>query len=107
MAWDFETEPEYQKKLDWADEFVREEVEPLDLLWGHEQYAPLDETRRKVVEPLKEEVRRQELWATHLGPELGGQGYGRLKRAVLTAIRGCSRRAPISYGCQPPDPGTA
>ena len=31
MAWDFETDPEYQKKLDWVDEFVREEVEPLDL----------------------------------------------------------------------------
>ena len=31
MAWDFETDPEYQEKLDWADEFVREEVEPLDL----------------------------------------------------------------------------
>jgi hypothetical protein len=25
MAWDFETDPEYQKVLDWADEFVREE----------------------------------------------------------------------------------
>ncbi len=22
MAWDFETDPEYQKLLDWADEFV-------------------------------------------------------------------------------------
>ena len=31
MAWDFETDPEYQEKLDWADQFVREEVEPLDL----------------------------------------------------------------------------
>ena len=31
MAWDFETDPEYQEKLDWADAFVREEVEPLDL----------------------------------------------------------------------------
>ena len=30
---DFETEPEFQAKLDWADPFVREEVEPLDLLW--------------------------------------------------------------------------
>ena len=30
MAWDFETDPEYQEKLDWANEFVREEVEPLD-----------------------------------------------------------------------------
>ena len=30
MAWDFETEPEYQAKLDWADASVRKEVEPLD-----------------------------------------------------------------------------
>src|ERR1700728_4764422 len=27
MAWDFETDPDYQKKLDWADQFVRDEVE--------------------------------------------------------------------------------
>ena len=33
MAWDFETEPEFQEKLDWVDAFVREEVEPLDLVW--------------------------------------------------------------------------
>ena len=33
MAWDFTTEPEFQKKLDWADQFVRENVEPLDLLY--------------------------------------------------------------------------
>ena len=25
--WDFETDPEYQKVLDWADEFVRDEYE--------------------------------------------------------------------------------
>ena len=34
MAWDFETDPEFQAKLDWADTFVSEEVEPLDLVWG-------------------------------------------------------------------------
>ena len=48
MAWDFETEPEFQAKLDWADEFVREEVEPLDLIWPGLEFTPLDETRRKV-----------------------------------------------------------
>jgi acyl-CoA dehydrogenase len=31
--WHFSTEPEFQKKLDWMDAFVREEVEPLDLLF--------------------------------------------------------------------------
>ena len=34
MAWDFTTEPEFQEKLDWMDGFVRDEVEPLDLVWG-------------------------------------------------------------------------
>jgi hypothetical protein len=27
MAWDFETDPEYQQKLDWARAFAREEAE--------------------------------------------------------------------------------
>ncbi|NKQ51527.1 acyl-CoA dehydrogenase [Amycolatopsis sp. K13G38] len=107
MAWDFETEPEYQEKLDWADEFVREEVEPLDLLWPHEQFAPLDETRRKIVEPLKNEVRRKGLWATHLGPDLGGQGHGQLELALLNEILGRSSWAPIVFGCQAPDTGNA
>jgi acyl-CoA dehydrogenase len=107
MAWDFETEPEFQRKLDWANEFVREEVEPLDLVWGHEQFVPLNETRRKVVDPLKQEVRRQELWATHLAPELGGQGYGQLKLALLNEILGRSQWAPIVFGCQAPDTGNA
>src|ERR687892_571047 len=107
MAWDFETEPEFQRKLDWASEFVREEVEPLDQLWPHEVFVPLDETRRKIVDPLKEEVRRQELWATHLGPELGGQGYGQLKLALLNEILGRSQWAPVVFGCQAPDTGNA
>ncbi len=33
MAWDFSTEPEFEKKLDWVREFVREEVEPLEVLF--------------------------------------------------------------------------
>ena len=41
---------------------------------------------RKIIDPLKEEVRRQGLWATHLGAELGGQGYGQLKLALLNEI---------------------
>lgn len=107
MAWDFETDPDYQELLDWADEFVRDEVEPLDLVWPHLQFTPLDETRRKVVDPLKEQVRRKGLWATHLGPELGGQGYGQLKLALLNEILGRSSWAPIVFGCQAPDTGNA
>jgi acyl-CoA dehydrogenase len=107
MAWDFETDPEFQAKLDWADAFVREEVEPLDLVWEHEQFEPLDGPRRAVVDPLKQRVREQGLWATHLGPDLGGQGYGQLKLALLNEILGRSRWAPIVFGCQAPDTGNA
>jgi acyl-CoA dehydrogenase len=107
MAWDFETEPEFQRKLDWVDQFVREEVEPLDLLWPGLEYTPLDDTRRRVVDPLKDEVRRERLWATHLGPDLGGQGYGQLKLALLNEILGRSLWAPIIFGCQAPDTGNA
>ena len=105
--WDFETDPEFQELLDWADEFVRAEVEPLDLIWPHLQFTPLTETRRKVVDPLKEQVRQKCLWATHLGPDLGGQGYGQLKLALLNEILGRSQWAPVIFGCQAPDTGNA
>lgn len=107
MAWDFETDPQFQELLDWADDFVRAEVEPLDLIWPHLQFTPLDDTRRAVIDPLKEQVRRKGLWATHLGPDLGGQGYGQLKLALLNEILGRSQWAPIIFGCQAPDTGNA
>jgi acyl-CoA dehydrogenase len=47
MAWDFETDPEYQAQLDWADEFVREEVEPLDLVRSGQQFIPPDARLRR------------------------------------------------------------
>jgi acyl-CoA dehydrogenase len=107
MAWDFETDPEFQAKLDWADEFVREEVEPLDMLWADRVFTPLDDKLRKIVDPLKQEVRRQKLWGTHLGPELGGEGYGQLRLALLNEILGRSMWAPVVFGCQAPDTGNA
>jgi acyl-CoA dehydrogenase len=107
MSWDFETDPEFQAKLDWVDTFVREEVEPLDQIWPGLEFTPLDATRRKVIDPLKDEVRRRSLWATHIGPELGGQGYGQLKLALLNEVLGRSSWAPIVFGCQAPDTGNA
>jgi acyl-CoA dehydrogenase len=107
MAWDFETEPEYQELLDWADEFVREEVEPLDFAFPHLQFTPLDGPRREIVNGLKQQVRDKGLWATHLGPELGGQGHGQLKLALLNEILGRSLWASVVFGCQAPDTGNA
>jgi acyl-CoA dehydrogenase len=107
MAWDFTTEPEFQEKLDWMDGFVRDEVEPLDLVWGGRAFHPLDDTLRKVVDPLKQQVRERGLWACHLGPELGGEGYGQVKLSLMNEILGRSQWAPIIFGTQAPDTGNA
>ena len=107
MSWDFETDPEYQEKLDWVNAFVREKVEPLDYLFPHEQFVPLDDAKRKIIDPLKDEVRAQGMWATHLSPELGGQGHGQLKLGLLNEILGRSLWASIVFGCQAPDTGNA
>jgi acyl-CoA dehydrogenase len=107
MSWDFETDPEFQELLTWADRFVREEVEPLDLALPGLQFTPPDDRVRKIIDPLKDEVRRRGLWATHLGAELGGQGYGQLRLALLNEILGRSSWAPVIFGCQAPDTGNA
>jgi acyl-CoA dehydrogenase len=105
--WDFETDPDYQAKLDWADAFVREEVEPLDLIWPDLVFTPPTEQVRAVIDPLKQQVRDQGLWATHLGKELGGQGHGQVKLCLLNEILGRSSWAPVIFGCQAPDTGNA
>jgi acyl-CoA dehydrogenase len=106
MAWDFETEPEFQRELDWMDTFVRDEIEPLDLVLGN-PYDVTDKRAREIVKPLKQRVRERGLWACHLGPELGGLGYGQLKLALMNEILGRSRWAPSVFGCQAPDSGNA
>ena len=35
MSWDFSTEPEFQEKLDWVDQFCKEKVEPLDYVFPY------------------------------------------------------------------------
>ena len=107
MAWDFSTEPEFEKKLDWIREFVREEVEPLEVLFPGCEFLPLNDERRRIVDPLKQQVRDNGLWAPHLGPELGGQGFGAVKLTLINEILGRSPWAPIVFGTQAPDTGNA
>ena len=107
MAWDFATDPEFQAQLDWMDELVRERVEPLDVLFGRFTYHAITEPLKTVIDDLKAEVRARGLWACHLGPDLGGQGYGQLKLALMNEILGRSGWAPIVFGCQAPDTGNA
>src|SRR5215475_1142795 len=105
-VWGFETDPEYQEVLDWADAFVTEEVEPVDLVIEH-AWGVDDPLRHKLIPPLQQRVRQKGLWATHLGPELGGKGYGQLRLALLNEILGRTHSGPVVFGCQAPDSGNA
>jgi acyl-CoA dehydrogenase len=104
MSWDFETDPEFQEKLDWVEEFVRAEVEPLDMVVEH-AWNMADPLRQKLVPPLQAQVKERGLWAAHLGPHLGGAGYGQVKLALLNEILGRTHSGPIVFGCGAPDSG--
>jgi acyl-CoA dehydrogenase len=106
MGWDFETEPEFQEQLDWARAFVDAEVEPLEYVLDHPCDLS-DKRRNALVKPLQRRVREARLWACHLGPELGGQGYGQVKLALLNEILGRASFGPVVFGCQGPDSGNA
>jgi acyl-CoA dehydrogenase len=109
MAWDFETDPDFQRKLDWMAQFVRAEIEPLDLVFRGPS-DPFDPARRgpaHAMAPLKKIVQGEGLWACHLGPELGGKGFGQVKLGLMNEILGRSRFAPTVFGCQAPDTGNA
>ena len=83
MAWDFETEPEYEAKLAWARAFVDEEVLPLetleldydDLLLGDPPPPGRGEDARGCGRP-------------HMPPELGGMGFGQVRLGLLHEILG-------------------
>lgn len=107
--WSFDTDPEFQVQLDWMLAFVKEKVEPLDWRFpGHG--APYDvhnKTSRAAIKPLQDEVRKRGLWACHLGPHLGGPGYGQIKLALMNEILGRSYWAPTVFGTAAPDTGNA
>ncbi len=103
MAWDFSTEPEFQRQLDWMAHFVREEIWPLETL--------LDELGTdglgRAIAPLRDEVRAHGLWAAHLDPALGGQGFGQVKLGLMHEILGTSPIAPLAFGNAAPDSGNS
>jgi acyl-CoA dehydrogenase len=96
---DFEVEPAFQEDLDWIAELVRADVLPFELLG-------LDHRRLlSAIAPLRRRVVERGLWAPHLGRELGGQGFGQVKLALINEQLGRSRLAPMVFGAQAPDAG--
>ena len=103
MAWDFQTEPEFQEQLDWIRDVVVNQIQPLDLVKAQMSV----EAWGRATAPIVQEVKDRGLWAAHLGPELGGQGMGQLKLALMHEILGQSLSATILFGNQAPDSGNS
>ncbi len=107
---DFSLDPEFEATLDWIRRFVREEVEPLDVLFDYNNNSPYDVTNKgamAILKMLQGKVRAEGLWAPHLDPELGGQGFGQAKLAFISEILGRSVWGPRVFGSQAPDSGNS
>jgi acyl-CoA dehydrogenase len=61
----------------------------------------------RLLEPLKDQVREQGLWAAHLPKGLGGQGFGQLPLAQMNLITGRVGLAMEVFGNMAPDSGNA
>ena len=103
MAWDFQTDPELQRELDWIRELVIDQIEPLDLVKARMSRKAWAEATAPIVQQVKE----RNLWAAHLDPELGGQGLGQVRLALMHEILGRTPSAPSLFGNQAPDSGNS
>jgi alkylation response protein AidB-like acyl-CoA dehydrogenase len=104
MAWDFSTDPEFQKKLDWVDDFCKNEIEPLSYVFPYAVRARHPKVRA-LVKNLQDQIKAQGLWAIFLDKDLGGPGYGQLKLGLLNEVIGRYPSAPQMFGAGAPDTG--
>jgi acyl-CoA dehydrogenase len=101
MSWEFSTEPEFADHLKWMRSFVDTRVTPLETVDLD------DDAFRAAIAPLQDDVKARGLWAAHLDPELGGQGFGQVKLGLMHEVIGRSRVAPYVFGNQAPDSGNS
>src|SRR5437868_15314441 len=89
MAWDFCTDPDVQARLDWADRFVAEEIEPVEwLLYDVIDVGRPEGSIGELIEEWRQEVKDRHLYAAHLPPEQGGAGFGEVTLALLNEVIG-------------------
>ena len=101
MAWDFETEPEFEEQLAWMRAFIDRELIPLEPIFDElpeNDWLP-------VKRHLQDQVKAQGLWGAFLDPKLGGQGLGQLKLALMSEIIGRCMMSMTIFGVQAPDSG--
>jgi acyl-CoA dehydrogenase len=106
MPWDFTTDPEFAKTLDWVEEFVREEIDPLSFVI--KDWRDFDDpVRMELIPPLQQIVKDKGLFSAHAPKAYGGAEFTELQLALLNERVGASPIAPVIFGCQSPDLGNA
>ena len=98
----------FQQKLEWMKDFVENRIRPLEFIYDYDKDAAYDlenKGLRKLIVRLQQEVKDQGLWAAHLPPHLGGQGFGAVKLTYMNEMFGTSAFGPVVFGCQGPDTG--
>jgi alkylation response protein AidB-like acyl-CoA dehydrogenase len=103
MAWDFQTDPDFQQKLDWMRAFIDDVLIPLEPVLGE---LPPEEWAL-VKRHLQDRVRAEGLWACHLDSELGGAGFGQMKLALMHELIGRCMYSMEIFGNQAPDSGNS
>src|SRR3978361_122755 len=101
MAWDFETDAEFEEQLQWMRDFIDAELIPLEPILGdlpQAERAPVKANRQ-------EQVKARGLWGAFLDPKLGGPGFGQLKLALMSEIIGRCMMSMTIFGVQAPDSG--
>jgi acyl-CoA dehydrogenase len=104
MSWDFQTDPEFQEKLDWVEQLCKEKIEPLDYVFPYAIRSQNPKVKALARE-IQDEIKAQGLWAIFLDEELGGPGFGQLKLGLLNEIIGRYGSAPVMFGASAPDTG--
>ena len=105
---DFSISPEFQEKLDWVREFVREHVEPMDAAFDYDHTLPFnrhDKASRAILKPLQQIVKDKGLWGIHLPVHLGGPGLTTVELCYVNQILGRTSWGPVTFGAQAPDSG--
>ena len=105
MAWDFSTDPEFQEKLDWVEQFCKEKVEPLDYVFPYAVRSPDPTVKALRPRASSSRSRTRACGRIFLDEELGGPGFGQLKLGLLNEIIGRYGSAPQMFGAAAPDTG--
>ncbi len=102
MAWDFETEPEFEAKLAWMRAFIDRELIPLEPIFDE---LPPDEWRAVKRHLQDAGEGRRACGARSSTRSSAAPGFGQLKLALMSEIIGRCMMSMTIFGVQAPDSG--